>query len=70
MTQSCLKKTSGLQFFELAEKLYPDNADAVEQDEFARHINLVSLAFDSPCPKLTILTGSPQPHRLLPRTRI
>lgn len=35
-----LEKIPGLEFFELAEKLYPDDVDAAE-DDFARHFNRV-----------------------------
>lgn len=34
-------KIPGLEFFELAEKLYPADADDAEEDEFARHFNKV-----------------------------
>ena len=38
-----MEKIPGLEFFELAEKLYPDDAEDVEDDEFAKHFNKVSL---------------------------
>ena len=36
-----MEKIPGLEFFELAEKLYPDDAEDVEDDEFAKHFNKV-----------------------------
>lgn len=37
-------KIPGLEFFELAEKLYPDDIDLVKDDVFAKHFNEVSLS--------------------------
>ena len=36
-----MERIPGLEFFELAEKLYPEDADTVAVDEFARHFNKV-----------------------------
>jgi hypothetical protein len=37
-----MERIPGLEFFELAEKLYPDDAEDAEDDEFAKHFVKVS----------------------------
>ena len=40
-TTNLMEKIPGLEFFQLAEKLYPVDADDAEEDEFARHFKKV-----------------------------